>query len=168
MLKPYKLLPPEAFERPARQATRPRMSEEERDYYRGLFADIQDQGMPGAEIPLEEGENPKRVKTQAKSVAKELGVAIRFVRTEKARISSSSEYRRMRRLQKIGSVDSCSIPDKHNLPRFPRNHPAIVLRHQPDDEQPAKPCENSHAGIPFSHRTANPPTQRQYPLDAKR
>ena len=83
MPKPYKLLPPEAFERPARQATRPRMSEEEREYYRRLFADIQDQGMPGAEIPLEEGENPKRVRMQAKSVAKELGMAIRFVRTEK-------------------------------------------------------------------------------------
>ena len=83
MPKPYKLLPQEAFERPARQATRPRISEEEREYYRGLFADIQDQGMPGAEIPLEEGENPKRVKMHAKSVAKELGMAIRFVRTEK-------------------------------------------------------------------------------------
>ena len=83
MPKPYRLLPPEAFERPARQATRPRISEEEREYYRGLFADIQDQDMPGAEIPLEEGENPKRVKMHAKSVAKELGMAIRFVRMER-------------------------------------------------------------------------------------
>ena len=83
MPKPYQLLDEEAFQRPPRQATRPRMSEEEREYYRQLFAEMEAQGKPGAHIPLEEGEDPKRIKLQAKSVARDIGLAIRFVRTEK-------------------------------------------------------------------------------------
>ncbi len=83
MPKPYELLTEEDFQRPVRQATRPRMSEEEREYYTQLIADIREQGRPGARIPLEEGEDPKRVRMLAKRIAKEAGVPIRFVRPEK-------------------------------------------------------------------------------------
>ncbi len=83
MPKPYQLLDAQDFERPSRQAIRPRMSEEEREYYRRMFAEMEEQGKPGGVIPLEEGEDPRRIKLQAKSVAKDIGLSIRFVRPEK-------------------------------------------------------------------------------------
>ena len=83
MPKEFELLTEEDFQRPVRQTTRPRMSEEEREYFRRLIATMEEHGSPGARIPLEEGEDPKRVKMLTKRIAKEAGIPVRFVRPEK-------------------------------------------------------------------------------------
>jgi hypothetical protein len=83
MPEEFQLLTKEDFQRPVRQTTRPRISDEERAYYTRLITTMQEHGSAGARIPLKEGEDAKRVKMLAKRIAKEAGVPIRFVRGEK-------------------------------------------------------------------------------------
>ena len=81
MPKQFRALTEEEFKRPVRPSTRPRVTDEEMALYREAIRQLD--GHVGAEIELEEADNPKRVAALMQRAAKEAGIPIRFTRQAK-------------------------------------------------------------------------------------
>ena len=81
MPKQFRALTEDDFKRPVRPATRPRVTDEEMALYREAIRQLD--GHVGAEIELEEADNPKRVAALMQRAAKEAGIPIRFTRQAK-------------------------------------------------------------------------------------